>query len=354
MASAIAPARDRGRGASVGDQGSARALSHRPLGRPRGGRTGSRSTVGSRPRCLLRSRIASADFSDLLTRISTILTTLFLALPNIAFGIVVFGVFAVAAWLLGKLVRSLLARAGQPPGVRLVLSRLTTWVVLALGLSVAVTVVFPALNAASLFGALGLTSVAIGFAFKDIFQNLLAGLLILLTRPFTIGDQIVSGDSEGTVEDILVRATLLKTYDGRRIVIPNSELYTNRVVVNTAFPQRRLAASVGIGNDEDIPTAKAVILDAVGGLEGVLGEPAPQVVVTELGDFSVLLEVRWWISPPARHEAVVATSRVLEAVKAALDERGIEMPYPIQQLRVVEADRPQPVDQDAAGPGSTT
>ncbi|WP_229755789.1 mechanosensitive ion channel family protein, partial [Deinococcus soli (ex Cha et al. 2016)] len=112
---------------------------------------------------------------------------------------------------------------------------LTRFQTLALGVLVALTVVFPTLTAASLFGALGVRGVAIGFAFKDIFQNLLAGLLILITRPFRIGDQIVSGEHEGTVEDIQVRATLLHTYDNRRVVIPNSELYTNRVIVNTAY-----------------------------------------------------------------------------------------------------------------------
>ena len=274
----------------------------------------------------------NVDVGDLLARIQKILSTLFLALPNIAFGLIVFALFGVIAWLVGKLVRALLGRAGQPPGVRLVLARLVTWIVLAIGLSVAVTVVFPALNAASLFGALGISSVAIGFAFKDIFQNLLAGILILLTRPFKIGDQIVSGDHEGTVEDILVRATLLKTYDGRRVVIPNSELYTNRVVVNTAFEQRRLSATVDIGNEEDIDAAKRIILDTVDRLDGILTDPAPQALVVALGDFSVVLDVRFWVAPPSRREAVEATDQVLQAVKEALDREGVDMPYPIQQL----------------------
>ncbi|MXV22113.1 mechanosensitive ion channel family protein, partial [Deinococcus xianganensis] len=107
------------------------------------------------------------------------------------------------------------------------------------------------------------------FAFKDIFQNLLAGLLILITRPFRIGDQIVSGEHEGTVEDIQVRATLLRTYDNRRVVIPNSELYTNRVIVNTAYDRRRLAVTVGIGYGDDIAQAKRIILDTLAGVEEI-------------------------------------------------------------------------------------
>lgn len=205
---------------------------------------------------------------------------------------------------------------------------------LAVGLLIAVTFVFPTLNAASVFSALGITSVAIGFAFKDVLQNLLAGILILLTRPFRIGDQIISGDHEGTVEDILIRATLLKTYDGRRVVIPNSELYTGRVTVNTAFDQRRLTAPVGIGNDEDIDHASRVILDALDTLEEVLPEPAPEVVVSGLGDSAVLLDVRFWVAPPSKREAVVATGLVLRTIKTALDTAGVTMPYPTQQIRL--------------------
>ncbi|MFP3354118.1 mechanosensitive ion channel, partial [Pseudoalteromonas sp. SIMBA_153] len=93
---------------------------------------------------------------------------------------------------------------------------------------------------AKLIGALGIGSVAIGFAFKDIFQNLLSGILLLISEPFRIGDQIVSGDYEGTVEDIKIRATTIRTYDGRQVVIPNSDLYTSALTVNTAYKQRRL------------------------------------------------------------------------------------------------------------------
>ena len=92
----------------------------------------------------------------------------------------------------------------------------------------------------NLAGTLGVGGVAIGFAFKDIFQNFLAGILLLLTKPFNVGDQIIFRDFEGTVEDIQTRATLLKTYDGRRVAIPNSDLYMNAVPVNTAFPIRRV------------------------------------------------------------------------------------------------------------------
>lgn len=280
------------------------------------------------------SFLMTTDFSDILARVQKIFAQLLLAVPNIAFGVVVFAVFWGLSWVLGKIIRGVAARAGQPKGVQVVLSRLTSWLVLALGLLVALTVIFPTITPASLFGALGVGGVAIGFAFKDIFQNLLAGILILLTRPFRIGDQIVSGEHEGQVEDIQVRATLMRTYDNRRVVIPNSELYTNRVTVNTAYPKRRLSVDVGIGYGDDIGAARATILSVFPGLDGIVAEPAPVVLVTSLANFSVQLEVRFWIDPPKRRDAVEAQDQVLEAVKNALTAAGIDLPFPTQQLLI--------------------
>ena len=112
------------------------------------------------------------------------------------------------------------------------------------------------------------------FRSKDILQNLLAGILILIRQPFEIGDQIVSGGHEGTVEKIETRATLIRTYDGRRVVIPNSDIYTDAVIVNTAFAQRRTEHDVMIGSDSDWAEAVRLMVKATAGCEGVEADPA--------------------------------------------------------------------------------
>lgn len=279
-------------------------------------------------------RQESVDFGDVIERVENIFTSLFLAIPNVVIGIVVFLIFWALSWVVAKLVGLAMLRAGRPRGLQMVLSRLTAWSILSFGLLVALTVIFPTITPASLFGALGVGGVVIGFAFRDIFQNLLAGILILFTRPFHIGDQIVSEKHEGEVVDILVRATLLRTYDNRVVVIPNSELYTKRVVVNTAYDTRRLSVEVGIGYDENIADARATILEAIATLPGIVTDPTPEVLVNLLGDFSVILEVRFWISPPDRREAVEAQDQVLEAIKRALTAADIEMPFPIQKIMI--------------------
>lgn len=265
-------------------------------------------------------------------RLQAMLQGWVVAIPNIVIGFLTFFIFLFIASMVKNAVHAVAERAGQPRGIALVFGRLASWGVITLGVMVAMTIIFPTLTAASLFSALGVSGIAIGFAFKDIFQNLLAGLLILVTRPFRIGDQIVSGSHEGTVEDIQVRATLLRTYDNRLVVIPNSELYTNRVVVNTALDKRRLAVTVGIGYGDDIPQAKALILSTLSRLPNVLSDPPPQVLVKELADFSVNLEVRFWIDPPIRREVMEAQDAVLEALKQVLPEQGFDLPFPTTQL----------------------
>lgn len=272
------------------------------------------------------------NLSAIWAKLQGMAQSVLLIIPNLLIGVVIFVVFLFIARLIRSSVVSLAERAGQPKGIALVFSRIASWVVLGVGLLVALTVIFPTLTAASLFGALGVSGVAIGFAFKDIFQNLLAGILILITRPFRIGDQIVTGSNEGTVEDIQVRATLLRTYDNRLVVVPNSDLYTNRVTVNTAYEHRRLSVAVGIGYGDDIAEAKRLILDTIAKIDDVLKDPAPSVLVDSLGDSSVNLNVRFWIDPPKRREAVETQDQVLEQLKSVLMAAGIDLPMPTQQI----------------------
>ncbi len=179
---------------------------------------------------------------------------------------------------------------------------------------------------------LGISGVAIGFAFRDILQNFLAGILILLTEPFQIDDQIVFKNFEGTVESIQTRATTIRTYDGRRIVIPNSELFTNSVKVNTAFENRRLEYDIGIGYGDDIDQAKQLILQAIDSVDSVLKDPVSEALVMDLAESTVNIRARWWIKPPRRADALNSRDKVISAIKKKLVENGIDLPFPTRQI----------------------
>ncbi len=193
-------------------------------------------------------------------------------------------------------------------------------------------IALPSFQPGQLVSLLGISSVAIGFAFRDILQNFLAGILLLLTEPFRIGDQIIVGGYEGTVEEIQTRATFIKTYDGRRVVIPNSELFTDSVLVNTAFETRRLEYDFGIGYGDDIAEAKRLMRETVDGIDSVLKDPPPEVLLVKLADSTVNLRLRWWIKPPRQMDMLSAQDAVLTAIKDRLTENGIDMPFPTQQI----------------------
>lgn len=252
-------------------------------------------------------------------------------LPNLAIGLGVLLLFLFLARLVRRLVQHINTGRFQENLV-IVLGRMAQWAMILLGFLLAVTVAFPSFTPANLISALGITGIAIGFAFKDIFENFLAGILILITEPFRIGDQIVFGEFEGTIEQIETRATKMRTYDGRLVVIPNAELYKGTFIVNTAYPSRRLQYDVVIGNGDDIPTAKRLMLDAIHGLPDVETDPAPDALLVNYADAGVTIRVRWWIKPPYRADALSIQDHVLERIKATLTAHGIDLPFPTQQV----------------------
>ncbi|MCA1783396.1 MAG: mechanosensitive ion channel [Intrasporangiaceae bacterium] len=254
------------------------------------------------------------------------------ALPGIAVAIVTVALTLLLARVVKRAVRSSTRSAGVRPGLSLLISRVWSGSIITLGLLLALAIAIPSLDFAAALGALGIGGIVIGFALKDIVQNFLAGILILYNRPFRLGDQIRSGDHEGTVEDIQVRATLLRTYDNRRVVIPNSELFTNRVVVNTAYDKVRLAVTFTVPSTESLSQIRQLILDTVGAVSEVLEDPAPEVLVRELQDYSTQLEVRFWVDPPIRREMILAEDAVLTALSWAFVTAGMKDIMPVQRV----------------------
>ncbi|QJD80915.1 mechanosensitive ion channel family protein [Spirosoma rhododendri] len=249
-------------------------------------------------------------------------------LPYLIVGVVVFLVF----WLLGKGVRKIINKvAVQTHSIDDMLanliSRIASTLITIFGFLAACVVIFPSFKPGDIIAGLGITSVAIGFAFKDILQNFFAGLLLLWRRPFKVGDQIRVKDFEGTVEEINMRSTRLKTYDGERAILPNGDVYTSSVLVRTAYNKRRTKFVVGIGYTDSIEDARQVIHDVLAGIDGVLIDPAPWVYVTELAGSSVNLTVFYW-TESTQANVLKISDQVVTGIKLALDRAGIDMPFP--------------------------
>ncbi len=273
-----------------------------------------------------------ASASTAWLKVQGMINGIIVMLPNLVAALIIFGIFYAIAKSIKSIVKRITRRHRHARNLGLVLGRLAEGIVLLVGSFVALSVIFPSFKAGDLIQLLGISGVAIGFAFRDILQNFLAGILILLTEPFKIDDQIIFKDYEGTVENIQTRATIIKTYDGRRIVIPNSELFTNSVTVNTAFENRRLEYDIGIGYGDDIDQAKELILEAIYSVNGILKDPAPDALVIDLDDSTVNIRARWWIKPPRKADAMMARDQALTAIKKKLTANGIDLPFPTQQI----------------------
>lgn len=253
-------------------------------------------------------------------------------LPYIAVALVVFVLFYLLALAVRGGARAFARREQRRHNLGLVLGRLAYGGMMFLGLLTALVIAIPGFTPGQLVSILGLSSVAIGFAFRDILQNFLAGILLLLSEPFRIGDQIVVNGFEGTVEEIQTRATFMRTYDGRRVVIPNSNLFTNSVTVNTANQKRRLEYDVGVGYGDDIARAKDIMLETMRGTPEVLAEPPPEALVVRLADSSVNIRIRWWVQPPRQLDVFISQDAVLQRVVGALRAAGVDLPFPTQHV----------------------
>lgn len=272
------------------------------------------------------------EFSRAWQTIVDMVNGLIAAFPNMILAFIIFMLFYFAGRRTRTFVTLITEKQQKAKNLGLILGRLAQSVVVIAGLLVALTVIFPSFKPGDLIQLLGIGSVAIGFAFHDIFQNFLAGILILLTSPFRIGDQISAGDFEGTVEDIQTRATTIRTHDGRRIVIPNTDLFTQSVTVNTAFSKRRMEYEVGVNYHGDIDHAKRIILDAVNSVDGVLKDPPAEALVVALADPSVNIRVYWWTATPGQRHILYLQDKVLTALKNRLVEHDIDAPPPIQRI----------------------
>lgn len=274
-----------------------------------------------------------AEISILWEKAQAMINGFIALVPNIFLAFIVFTVFVYIGRAIKRLVKRLTRHYRYARNLGMVLGRLAQGTTILVGLFISLSIVIPSLKAGDLVQLLGISGVAIGFAFRDILQNFLAGILILLTEPFQIDDQIVFKGFEGTVENIETRATTIKTYDGRRIVIPNSELFTNSVTVNTAFENRRLEYDVGVGYGDDIERTKQLMMEALHSVDVVLKDPAPDVLVMELADSAVNIRARWWIKPPRWSDALDSRDKVISAIKQKLYvENGIDLPYPTTQI----------------------
>lgn len=276
----------------------------------------------------------SAEFEPLALIWGTILTLyqgLISRLPQIGLALITLIAILIAATIIRKAVTTIMKRAKTRSAlIRLAgnLIGIASWII---AIAVAVTIVFPSITPANLIAGLGLTTVAIGFAFKDIFENFLAGVIILARKKMRIGDVIEVDDVFGRIEDIQIRETHVRDTSGELIIVPNAHLFKNPVEVQTDQPLRRQDLVVGVDYDADMRQVREVLQKALDGCETVDRSKETEVKCVGFGGSSIDFKLLWWAdSQPAKQRNTY--DEVAFAVKDALDEAGVSIPFPQSTL----------------------
>ena len=268
---------------------------------------------------------------DLKTEVENMASAFFKSLPNLTIALVILIVTLIA----GRIIRAIVSTAMHRARVRDALVTLAqnlisiaAWIV---GVAIAMTVIFPSMSPSDIIAGLGLTSVAIGFAFKDVFENFLAGVIILGREKLRIGDVIECEEVYGRVESILIRETHVRETDGELVIVPNSYLFKNPVNIETDRTLKRQELVVGVDYDTDMRKAKSVLQEALASCESVEQSETMDVQCVSFGGSSIDFKLLWWSgSRPADQRATY--DEVAFAVKDALDDAGITIPFPQSTL----------------------
>ena len=245
-------------------------------------------------------------------------------------------IFVVGRWLARRLSTGLdrvMGRAGVDTTLGGFLRNIAYAIMLVLVIMTALTAI--GIPTTSMFAVLGAAGLAVGLALKDSLSNIASGVMLIVLRPFRAGDHVVAAGQEGTVLEIRVFQTRLRAFDHRVVILPNSQITTAPIINYSALPQRRFEVSVGVGYDDDLQQARAVLLQIAHDEALVLDEPEPVVRVVNLGESSVDLVLHAFAN---NADFVEARSRVIEAVRNELIGHGLNIPYPQRDLHVYHSD----------------
>lgn len=264
----------------------------------------------------------SVIFQELVVKFLTLL-------PKAIVAMVILIISIYLAGLISKAVRKTLEKRGVDHEVKLVITNITRWSIIAMGIFVGLQQM--GFDLSAFLVSLGVVGFTIGFALQDISKNFVAGMLLLLQQPFDIGNVIEISGITGTVLNVDLRATEIKTLDGKIVLIPNADVYSSPITNYSREDIRRLDLTIGVACDADLELARETTLDTVARIEGVLADPAPQFAYHNFGASSIDFTLYFWVNT---QESSILTTKDQAVVKinTAFAEKEIEIPYPVQTV----------------------
>ncbi|HNR02865.1 MAG TPA: mechanosensitive ion channel family protein [Anaerolineaceae bacterium] len=211
------------------------------------------------------------------------------------------------------------------------LTKLTRWLIIITGTIIALDQVD--FDITGFIAGLGIVSLIVGFALQDITRNFIAGVILLLRKPFKLGDDVEIAGHKGSVININTRDTILKGLDGEVVILPNINVFNAAIFNFTDLPHNRRTIRIGLGYSENITHASRIFLETIQAVPGVLDTPAPTILAEELGDSNLTLVARFWVNRESSNPLQVH-SDVVTALKEVAEKEGIDLPYPIQVVKV--------------------
>lgn len=268
--------------------------------------------------------VSSQTSDNVVSFINTVVNKI----PALFLAILVF----LAAFLCAKLVKSWAQRSilksGSNEGAMNIVGKTAYIGTIILGLTVALKIL--EIDISFIVAAMGF---GLGFAMKDILENYFSGVLILVQKPFSVGDVIKAGDFVGKVEEIEARATFLRVFDGQRVIIPNSQMISSAVINYSSFPERRINVDFSVSYDTNIQTASELVIQLLKSHPKIMQEPTPSVTIKEFGDSNINLIAHFWVDRSQANWIKVKT-QINVLIKEMLDKNNIGISYPVVTLNV--------------------
>lgn len=267
--------------------------------------------------------------------------TLVLSTPKIALSLLILCVFVLIGIFIGKVLRSRLSKRAENKLAVNYIVKLIKFIVILVGILLALNALGLENIAGGLLAGAGMGAVIIGFAFKDIGENFMAGIILLFDSPFRIGDTITSSGNMGKVVSLNFRTTHLKTFDGKDVYVPNSKIVNSELYNHTQDGLLRHEFVIGIDYDDNIDFATELISDIINSNKEVLQNEKTQVLINDFGTNSVNLKVLFWINTKDyKIAANLLKTKIMKEVKNALLEHKFGLPANIQEIKMY---KPEPI-----------
>ena len=262
------------------------------------------------------------------------------AFPNVIIALIVIIFF----YFISRLVRSVLTKifnrltTGNTPTIRLI-SKFGQFVVNSIGVFLALGALNLDKTLTSLLAGAGVMGLAFGFAFKETLSDYISGTLISVKQPYVPGEIIETNGYFAKVQSINLRATVLETFSGQMVVIPNSMIFAKPIINYTRLGKRRVEIEIGVSYNEDLKKVKTITLAVLAKHGFVLSDPPAQFFYRNFGASAIELELRYWVNYPGDIEFLEARSQSIEEIHQAFQENGIIIPFPIRTVHLNDLGR---------------